>query len=182
MTAYRAGPTEPSRPSAFICPNQTVANALSALEDKIVQQALRTVVEQIYEEDFLGFSYGFRPGKSQHNALDALAVGLRQRKVSWVLDADICGFLIRMVSNEWYWMPRRAGMRGTRSERRPSHAIIHDRRLLARLPSKPRNSVTCSRVGQRVLHTTGSRAAGLRKAAPAAHPGQVRAGPRCAPA
>ena len=65
-----------------------------------MQQGLRTVLEQIYEEDFLGFSYGFRPGKSQHNALDALGVGLRQRKVNWVLDADICGFFDN-INHEW---------------------------------------------------------------------------------
>ncbi len=46
----------------------------------------------IYEEDFLGFSYGFRPGRSQHNALDALAVGIRKKKVNWVLDADVRGY------------------------------------------------------------------------------------------
>lgn len=62
------------------------------LEDKIVQQALRTVLEQIYEEDFLDLSYGFRPGRGAHNALDALSVGLTRRKVNWVLDADIQGF------------------------------------------------------------------------------------------
>lgn len=65
---------------------------IAALEDKIVQQAVRTVLEPIYEEDFLGFSYGFRPGRGQHDALDALWVGMRQRKVNWVLDADIRGF------------------------------------------------------------------------------------------
>ena len=61
---------------------------IPALEDKLVQQAVRMVLEPIYEEEFLGFSYGFRPGRSQHGALDALAVAL-QRKVNWVLDADI---------------------------------------------------------------------------------------------
>jgi len=65
---------------------------IAALEDKIVQQALVTVLNHIYEEDFLGFSYGFRPGRSQHDALDALWVGLTGRKVNWVLDADIRGF------------------------------------------------------------------------------------------
>ena len=65
---------------------------IAALEDKIVQHAVGRVLSAIYEEDFLGFSYGFRPGRSQHNALDALWVGLMQRKVSWVLDADIRGF------------------------------------------------------------------------------------------
>ncbi|MGA9244022.1 MAG: reverse transcriptase domain-containing protein, partial [Silvibacterium sp.] len=65
---------------------------IAALEDKIVQQAVVTVLNQIYEEDFLGFSYGFRPGRSQHQALDALSYALRYKKVSYVLDADIRGF------------------------------------------------------------------------------------------
>ena len=65
---------------------------IASLEDKIVQQAVRLVLEQIYEEDFLGFSYGFRPGRGCHNALDALYVGIVKRKVNYVLDADICGF------------------------------------------------------------------------------------------
>jgi len=63
-----------------------------ALEDKIVQGAVVEVLNAIYEEDFLGFSYGFRPGRSQHQALDALAVGILRKKVNWVLDADIRGF------------------------------------------------------------------------------------------
>jgi group II intron reverse transcriptase/maturase len=62
------------------------------LEDKIVQRATVEVLNAIYETDFLGFSYGFRPGRSQHNALDALYTGLLTRKVNWVLDADIRGF------------------------------------------------------------------------------------------
>jgi group II intron reverse transcriptase/maturase len=65
---------------------------IASLEDKIVQQAVVTVLNEIYEVDFLGFSYGYRPGRSQHDALDALWVGLTARKVSWVLDADIQGF------------------------------------------------------------------------------------------
>ena len=65
---------------------------IASLEDKIVQKALVLVLQQIYEEDFLGFSYGFRPERSQHQALDALYVAITQRKVSWVLDADIRGF------------------------------------------------------------------------------------------
>lgn len=73
---------------------------IAALEDKIVQQAVVTVLNQIYEEDFLGFSYGFRPGRSQHNALDALAVSLRRKKVNWVLDLDVRGFFDN-VSHEW---------------------------------------------------------------------------------
>ena len=66
---------------------------VAALEDKIVQQAVVTILNAIHEEDFLGFSYGFRPGRSQHQALDALAVALTQKRVNYVLDADIRGFL-----------------------------------------------------------------------------------------
>jgi RNA-directed DNA polymerase len=62
------------------------------LEDKIVQRAVVEVLNAIYEQDFAGFSYGFRPGRSQHQALDALAVGIDRRRVNWVLDADIRGF------------------------------------------------------------------------------------------
>jgi RNA-directed DNA polymerase len=69
---------------------------IAALEDKIVQHAVGTVLNQIYEEDFLGFSYGFRPGRSQHNALDALWMGIMRKKVNWVLDADIRDFLDRV--------------------------------------------------------------------------------------
>src|SRR5947209_2476146 len=65
---------------------------VAALEDKIVQQAVATILNQIYEEDFLGFSYGFRPGRSQHNALDALSYALLKKKVNYILDADIRGF------------------------------------------------------------------------------------------
>jgi hypothetical protein len=63
--------------------------AIPALEDKIVQRAAVAVLSAIYEHDFLGFSYGFRPGRSQHRALDALSVGIHTRRVNWVLDADI---------------------------------------------------------------------------------------------
>lgn len=65
---------------------------IASLEDKIVQQALSRVLQQIYEEDFLGFSYGSRPNRSQHNALDAVYVAITQRKVGWVLDVDIRKF------------------------------------------------------------------------------------------
>jgi group II intron reverse transcriptase/maturase len=65
---------------------------VAALEDKVVQQAVVTILNQIYEEDFRGFSYGFRLGRSPHQALDALTVALKRRKVSYVLDADIRGF------------------------------------------------------------------------------------------
>ena len=73
---------------------------VAALEDKIVQQAVVTILNQIYEVDFKGFSYGFRPGRGPHQALDALTVGLQWRRVNWVLDADIRGFFDNM-SHEW---------------------------------------------------------------------------------
>jgi group II intron reverse transcriptase/maturase len=74
--------------------------AVAALEDKIVQRATVAVLNAIYEEDFLGFSYGFRPKRSQHDALDALTVGITSRKVNWILDADIRSFFGE-VSQDW---------------------------------------------------------------------------------
>ena len=66
---------------------------IAALEDKIVQQAVVTILNEIYEVDFRGFSYGFRPGRGPHPALDALNVGIQRKRVNWILDADIRGFL-----------------------------------------------------------------------------------------
>jgi RNA-directed DNA polymerase len=74
--------------------------AVAALEDKIVQRATAALLNAIYEEDFLGFSYGFRPGRGAHDALDALVVGIDSRKVSFILDADIRSFFDE-VSQEW---------------------------------------------------------------------------------
>jgi group II intron reverse transcriptase/maturase len=79
--SYIPKPDGTERPLSILC-----------LEDKIVQQAVVFVLEAIYEADFLGFSYGFRPGRGQHDALDALATGIEVRKVNWILDADIAGF------------------------------------------------------------------------------------------
>ena len=73
---------------------------IASLEDKIVQQAVVIVLQHIYEEQFLGFSYGFRPGRSQHQALDALWVALTSKQVNWVLDADIEGFF-DTIDHEW---------------------------------------------------------------------------------
>ena len=74
--------------------------AIAALEDKIVQRATATVLNAIYEEDFLGFSYGFRSGRGQHDALDALMVGITSKKVNWILDADIEKFF-DTVNQQW---------------------------------------------------------------------------------
>jgi group II intron reverse transcriptase/maturase len=73
---------------------------IAALEDKIVQQAVVTILNEIYEVDFRGFSYGFRPGRSPHQALDALTVGIQRKRVNWILDADIRGFFDNM-DHEW---------------------------------------------------------------------------------
>jgi RNA-directed DNA polymerase len=83
---------------------------IAALEDKIVQQAAVRVLNHIYERDFLGFSYGFRAERSQHNALDAIWVGITQRKVSWVLDADIKSFF-DTIKHAWLmkFLERRIG-------------------------------------------------------------------------
>jgi len=88
--AYRASPTR----RAYIAKTDGRLRPLGVptLEDKIVQRATVEALNAIYEEDFLGFSYGFRPGRSPHLALDALATGIRMKRVNWVLDADIRSF------------------------------------------------------------------------------------------
>lgn len=73
---------------------------IAALEDKIVQQAVVTILNAIYEVDFRGFSYGFRPRRSPHQALDELSVGIERKKVKWILDADIRG-LFDQMSHEY---------------------------------------------------------------------------------
>ena len=96
--AYRA---LPSRRTYIPKPDgQQRPLAVAALEDKIVQRATVAVLNAIYEEDFLGFSYGFRPGRGAHDALDALCVGIDRTKVNWILDADIRSFF-DSVSKEW---------------------------------------------------------------------------------
>ncbi|WP_349308033.1 reverse transcriptase domain-containing protein [Pseudofrankia sp. BMG5.36] len=81
---------------------------IASLEDKVLQRAVVEVLNAVYEEDFLGFSYGFRPGRSPHQALDALSVGLWQKKVNWVLDADIRDFF---TSLDHGWVERFLGHR-----------------------------------------------------------------------
>ena len=73
---------------------------IASLEDKIVQAAVVAILTPIYEAEFLGFSYGFRPGRSQHQALDALAFGIGKKRVNWILDCDVQSFFDK-VSREW---------------------------------------------------------------------------------
>jgi group II intron reverse transcriptase/maturase len=96
--AYRAKPSKRAyiqKPDGKMRPL-----GIAALEDKIVQRAARTILECIYEQDFLGFSYGFRCERSQHMALDALYMGILRKKVNWIIDADIRGFFDN-ISHEW---------------------------------------------------------------------------------
>ncbi|MDQ6775935.1 MAG: group II intron reverse transcriptase/maturase [Actinomycetota bacterium] len=96
--SYRAKPTRRAyipKPDGRLRPL-----GVAALEDKILQRAVVEVLNGIYETDFLGFSYGFRPGRSAHDALDALAFGIDRRKVGWVLDADIRDFF-GQLDHEW---------------------------------------------------------------------------------
>ena len=96
--AYRA---KPSRRVHIPKPDgRTRPLGIASLEDKIVQHAVRTVLQCIYEEDFLGFSYGFRPNRSAHNALDALAYAVGEQRVNWILDADIKGFFDE-IDRKW---------------------------------------------------------------------------------
>lgn len=96
--AYRAQPSK----RAYIrkLDGRMRSLGIAALEDKIVQQAIRTILECIYEQDFLGFSYGYRPRRGCHRALDALVVGIKRRNVNWIIDADIRGFFDN-ISHEW---------------------------------------------------------------------------------
>lgn len=96
--SYRALPSKRTRISKEDGSERKLG--IASLEDKIVQQSVVTVLNAIYEEDFVGYSYGFRPGRDQHRALDALSVGLTTKPINWVVDLDIQGYFDHM-QHDW---------------------------------------------------------------------------------
>lgn len=128
---------------------------IAALEDKIVQHAVGRVLSQIWEEDFLGFSYGFRPGRSQQDALDALSVGITQKKVNWVLDLDIRSFFDKV---EHGWMVkfvehRIADTRVVRLIQKWLRAgVMEDGRWFETKEGTPQGSVISPILGNLYLH------------------------------
>ena len=128
---------------------------IAAVEDKIVQQAVVKVLNMIYEEDFLGFSYGFRPGRGQHDALDALTVGIKSQKVSWILDADIQAFF-DSIDHEWmlrFLEHRIADRRLLRLIRKwLKVGVIEDGRRVAATVGTPQGAVISPLLANITLH------------------------------
>ena len=128
---------------------------IAALEDKIVQQAVVTVLSEIYEEDFMGFSYGFRRGRSQHDALDALSEGIEGRKVNWILDADVVAFFDE-IDHEWmmrFLAHRIADKRMLRLMAKWLKAgTIEDGRRIAAVKGTPQGAVISPLIANIYLH------------------------------
>ncbi|WP_454740286.1 group II intron reverse transcriptase/maturase [Cupriavidus necator] len=128
---------------------------IAALEDKIVQQAVSTVLSAIYEQDFLGFSYGFRQGRGQHDALDAISIGIQSRKVNWILDADIRSFFDE-IDHEWmlrFLSHRVADRRMIRLIRKWLKAgTIEEGRRVASTRGSPQGSVISPLLANIYLH------------------------------
>ncbi len=128
---------------------------IASLEDKVVQQAVVTVLSMIYEQDFLGFSYGFRQGRSQHQALDALMVGIKSRKVNWVLDADIAAFFDE-IDHDWmlkFLEHRIADQRMLRLIRKWLKAgVIEDGRRVGATKGTPQGAVISPLLANIYLH------------------------------
>jgi RNA-directed DNA polymerase len=128
---------------------------IASIEDKIVQQAVVTVLSAIYEVDFLGFSYGFRPGRGQHNALDALTAGIKSRKVNWILDADIRSFFDE-IDHGWmlrFLEHRIADQRIIRLIRRWLEAgVVEDGRRVAAVKGTPQGAVISPLLANIYLH------------------------------
>lgn len=128
---------------------------IAALEDKIVQQAVVKVLNMIYEEDFLGFSYGFRAGRGCHDALDALSVGIKSRKVNWIVDADIQAFF-DSIDHEWmmrFLEHRIADRRLLRLIRKWLKAgVIEDGKRIAAEKGTPQGAVISPLLANITLH------------------------------
>jgi group II intron reverse transcriptase/maturase len=128
---------------------------IAALEDKIVQQAVSTVLSAVYEQDFLGFSYGFRQGRGQHDALDALSIAIGSRKINWMLDADIRSFYDE-IDHEWmlrFLSHRVADRRVIRLIRKWLKAgTIEDGRRIASTRGTPQGSVISPLLANIYLH------------------------------
>jgi RNA-directed DNA polymerase len=128
---------------------------IAALEDKIVQQAITTVLNAIYEQDFLGFSYGFRQGRGQHDALDALSKGIEGRKVNWILDADIRSFFDE-IDHEWMLRFLEHGIADKRVIRLIrkwlTAGTIEDGRRIASVRGTPQDSVISPLLSNIYLH------------------------------
>jgi group II intron reverse transcriptase/maturase len=128
---------------------------IAAVEDKIVQQAVLWVLQSIYEQDFLGFSYGYRPGRKQHDALDALSVAITSKKVNWILDADVEGYF-DSIDHSWLveFLEHRIGdQRILRLIRKWLHAgIIEDGEWSKTTEGSPQGSVISPLLSNVYLH------------------------------
>src|ERR1700741_3877160 len=128
---------------------------IAAIEDKIVQAAVVAILTPIYEAEFLGFSYGFRPGRSQHDALDALAYGIRARKINWILDADIARFF-DSLSREWLirFVEHRIGDRRIIRliQKWLNAGVLEDGRLIETTEGTPQGSVASPLLANVYLH------------------------------
>jgi group II intron reverse transcriptase/maturase len=130
--------------------------AVTAIEDKIVQRAMVLVLNGIYEADFLGFSRAFRPGRSQHQALDALDVALRSKRINWVLDADIRGYF-DAINHDWlikFLEHRIADKRILRHVKKWLHAgVLEDGNLIANTDQGcPQGGSVCPLLANIYLH------------------------------
>lgn len=128
---------------------------IAALEDKIVQQAVLWVLQSIYEQDFLGFSYGYRPNRKPHDALDALSVAITSKKVNWILDADVEGYF-DSIDHLWLikFLEHRIGDRRIlRLIRKWLHAgVIEDGQWSATTAGSPQGSVISPLLSNVYLH------------------------------
>lgn len=128
---------------------------IASVEDKVVQQAVATVLNQIYEADFLGFSYGFRVGRSQHNALDAVTTGIKTQPVNWILDADVQSFFDE-IDHDWmmkFLNHRVADDRLLRLIRKWLKAgVVEDGRRIPGFKGSPQGSVISPLLANVYLH------------------------------